>query len=48
MPNQHQSTGDAQIRNCTMDEHSRIHFIINDAALAYRGVIPTTSGTNRT
>ena len=28
------------IRTCRPDECSRIHYIINDAALAYRGVIP--------
>ena len=28
------------IRACRPDERSRIHYIINDAALAYRGVIP--------
>lgn len=28
------------IRPCRPDERSRIHFIVNDAALAYRGVIP--------
>ena len=28
------------IRACRPDERSRIHHIINDAALAYRGVIP--------
>lgn len=31
------------IRVCRPDEHSRIHHIINDAALAYRGVIPDDS-----
>lgn len=40
MPGRIASTGGAQIRDCKTDELSRIHFIINDAALAYRGVIP--------
>ena len=31
------------IRACSPDERSRIHYIINDAALAYRGVIPDDS-----
>ena len=34
------STGDGLIRACGKDEFSRIHFIINDAAAAYRGIIP--------
>ena len=34
------SAGDHLIRVCRSDEFSRIHYIINDAALAYRGVIP--------
>ena len=28
------------IRTCRPDERSRIHYIINDAAIAYRGIIP--------
>ena len=40
MPNRHASTDGVRVRDCTTDELSRIHFIINDAALAYRGVIP--------
>ena len=35
--------GDArgeQVRACRNDEFARIHYIINDAAAAYRGVIP--------
>ena len=34
------STGDGLVRACRKEEFSRIHFIINDAAAAYRGVIP--------
>ena len=34
------STGDGLIRACAQDEFSRIQFIINEAAAAYRGVIP--------
>lgn len=34
------SAGDHLIRVCRSDEFSRIHYIINDAAIAYRGVIP--------
>ena len=33
-------TGDGLIRDCRDDEFPRIHIIINDAAVAYRGVIP--------
>ena len=33
-------TGDGLVRACRDDEFPRIHFIINDAAVAYRGVIP--------
>ena len=33
-------TGDGSARPCGRDDFSRIHFIINDAAVAYRGVIP--------
>ena len=40
MPDRSASTGGGLIRACTTDDFSRIHFIINDAALAYRGVIP--------
>ena len=40
MPEKDGSTGDGSIRACGIDELSRIHFIINDAAAAYRGVIP--------
>ena len=34
------SAGDHLIRVCRSDEFSRIHYIVNDAAIAYRGVIP--------
>ena len=34
------STGDGLIRACAKDDFARIHFIINDAAVAYRSVIP--------
>lgn len=34
------STGAGLVRACGSDEFSRIHLIINDAAAAYRGVIP--------
>ena len=40
MPEKSVSTGGGLIRTCRSDEFSRIHFIINDAAAAYRGVIP--------
>ena len=40
MPETSVSTGDGLIRACREDEFSRIHFIINDAAAAYRGIIP--------
>ena len=40
MPERNASTGDGLIRACRNDEFPRIHFIINDAAVAYRGVIP--------
>ena len=40
MPNRNMSTGGGPIRVCRNDEFARIHFIINDAAAAYRGVIP--------
>ena len=33
-------TSHGEVRVCRADEFSRIHFIINDAASAYRGVIP--------
>ena len=34
------TAGAGRIRACGSDEFSRIHFIINEAAAAYRGVIP--------
>ena len=34
------NTDGGLIRACRNDEFSRIHFIINDAAVAYRGAIP--------
>ena len=34
------SAGDHRIRVCRSDEFSRIHYIVNDAAAAYHGVIP--------
>ena len=34
------STRDGRVRVCRRDEFSRIHLVINDAAVAYRGVIP--------
>ena len=40
MPNRSATTGNGLIRACGDDEFSRVHFIINDAAVAYRGVIP--------
>ena len=40
MPERSVSTGHGQVRACREDEFSRMHFIINDAAVAYRGVIP--------
>ena len=40
MPEKSVSTGGGVVRACRNDEFSRIHFIINDAAVAYRGVIP--------
>lgn len=40
MPERNASTGGGLIRACRNDEFPRIHFIINDAAVAYRGVIP--------
>ena len=40
MPSRGASRGDGLIRPCRADEFSRIHLIINDAAEAYRGVIP--------
>ena len=40
MPEKGASTGDGSIRACGNDDFARIHFIINDAAIAYRGVIP--------
>ena len=40
MPDQGASKDDGLIRVCRPDEFSRIHLIINDAAAAYRGVIP--------
>ena len=33
-------TGDGSVRACGNDDFPRIHLIINDAAVAYRGVIP--------
>ena len=33
-------TGDGPVRACGNDDFSRIHYIINAAAVAYRGVIP--------
>ena len=40
MPENGASTGDGSVRACGNDDFPRIHFIINDAAVAYRGVIP--------
>ena len=40
MSNQGASDGDGPVRPCRTDEFSRIHLVINDAAAAYRGVIP--------
>ena len=40
MPNRSAGTGAGLVRACGNDEFPRIHFIINDAAVAYRGVIP--------
>lgn len=40
MSNQGASEGDGSVRPCRADEFSRIHLVINDAAAAYRGVIP--------
>ena len=40
MPERTVSTADGRIRACHEDDFSRIHCIINDAAAAYRGVIP--------
>ena len=40
MPHRSAGAGGGPIRACRGDELSRIHFIINDAAVAYRGVIP--------
>ena len=40
MSDRNASTGSGVIRACGKSELSRIHFIINDAAVAYRGVIP--------
>ena len=40
MPEKGASAGDGSVRACGDDEFARIHFIINDAAAAYRGVIP--------
>ena len=34
------TTGAGQIRACGNDDFSHIHFVINEAAAAYRGVIP--------
>ena len=34
------SPGHGRVRACRNDDFSRIHFIVNDAAVAYRGVIP--------
>lgn len=40
MPETGASTGDEPVRACGSDDFPRIHLIINDAAVAYRGVIP--------
>ena len=40
MQGQRAGTGGGLVRVCQAGEFSRIHFIINDAAAAYRGVIP--------
>lgn len=40
MPHRSTGTGGGPIRDCRSDDFQRIHFIINDAAVAYRGVIP--------
>ena len=40
MPDSRAGTGGGVIRACEARELSRIHLIINDAAAAYRGVIP--------
>ena len=40
MPDSRAGTGSEVVRACEAREFSRIHLIINDAAAAYRGVIP--------
>ena len=40
MSSRHAGSGGGLIRVCRADEGARIHFIVNDAAAAYRGVIP--------
>ena len=40
MSNQGASERDGSVRPCPAGEFSRIHLVINDAAAAYRGVIP--------
>ena len=40
MPEKGASTGAGSVRACGNDDFARIHFIVNDAAVAYRGVIP--------
>lgn len=40
MPERDSGTGDGPIRACRDDDFPRIHFIINEAAVAYRGIIP--------
>ena len=45
MPERVASAGDGLIRACGNDELSRMHFIINDATAAYRGVIADDRST---
>ena len=40
MPETGAGTGDEPVRACGNDDFPRIHLVINDAAVAYRGVIP--------
>ncbi len=40
MSNRSASTEDGMIRACRDDDFPRIHLIVNDAAVAYRGVVP--------
>ena len=40
MPEIGARTGDGSIRACGNDDFPRIHLVINDAAVAYRGAIP--------